>query len=256
MLETFAALFAAHVTADYLAQTRDMVENKHKPGPMARHIAIVALFSVIAIAPALSNPQAWLAIAVLTGIHAAMDLAKTHILPGKKLWPYLLDQVVHIGTIIAIAATFPMLAAEGLWATYLPAFYPYLTQAYLLFGFAVFAVVAGGYAVQILLAQVVPTEDSAQEKGMPDAGRAIGRLERGIILLLMLIGQPAGIAFLIAAKSVLRFGDVQQNRPASEIVIIGTLASVGWAMLCGVALLALLPDGTLETWGLTAYLGP
>ena len=47
---------------------------------------------------------------------------------------------------------------------------------------------------------------------------------------LILTGQAAGIGFLIAAKSVLRFSDTKDDRKISEYVIIGTLASVAWAI--------------------------
>ena len=55
----------------------------------------------------------------------------------------------------------------------------------------------------------------------------------GLIFAFLLIGQPEGVGLLIAAKSILRFGAVKDDRAMSEYVIIGTLASFGWAMLTG-----------------------
>ncbi len=51
---------------------------------------------------------------------------------------------------------------------------------------------------------------------------------------MVLAGQPDGVGFLITAKSILRFGEVSREgatggRGISEYVIIGTLASFGWA---------------------------
>ena len=53
-----------------------------------------------------------------------------------------------------------------------------------------------------------------------------------VILLFVLVGQPEGIGFLIAAKSLLRFGEMtrEHDRRVSEYVIIGTLASFGWGL--------------------------
>jgi hypothetical protein len=48
---------------------------------------------------------------------------------------------------------------------------------------------------------------------------------------MILLGQPEAVGLLIAAKSILRFGAVKDDRAASEYVIIGTLASFGWALL-------------------------
>ena len=81
--------------------------------------------------------------------------------------------------------------------------------------------------------------------GLRNGGRVIGNLERGLIYLLILTGQAAGIGFLIAAKSVLRFGAVKDESRLSEYVIIGTLASFGWAIgvTAGITLLLkLLPS--------------
>ena len=61
----------------------------------------------------------------------------------------------------------------------------------------------------------------------------IGQLERALILLFVLVGEPAAIGFLIAAKSVLRFGEVKEprNRMEAEYIIIGTLASFLFGLL-------------------------
>lgn len=76
-------------------------------------------------------------------------------------------------------------------------------------------------------------------RGLADGGRVIGLLERGLIFVLVLVNQPAGIGFLIAAKSILRFDTASHNQKAGEYVIIGTLASFGWALIAAYATLAL-----------------
>jgi hypothetical protein len=70
-------------------------------------------------------------------------------------------------------------------------------------------------------------------RGFANGGKIIGYLERSLIFMLILVGQPGGIGFLIAAKSILRFGEVkdQQNRMEAEYIIIGTLMSFGYGIL-------------------------
>ncbi len=65
-------------------------------------------------------------------------------------------------------------------------------------------------------------------------------MERGLIFALVLLGQPQGVGLLIAAKSILRFGAVRDDRALSEYVIFGTLASFGWALIAAYATLAVL----------------
>ena len=100
------------------------------------------------------------------------------------------------------------------------------------------ATTAGGYAVSLL---VTPwSEDHTLPEGLPNGGRLIGLLERGIIFMLILAGQWGGIGFLIAAKSVLRFETTSKDQTAGEYVIVGTLASFGWAMAASGATVAAL----------------
>ena len=55
-------------------------------------------------------------------------------------------------------------------------------------------------------------------------------------MLFLLINQPTGIGFLIAAKSILRFGEIKNasERRVAEYIIIGTFLSFGCALLISV----------------------
>ena len=114
----------------------------------------------------------------------------------------------------------------GLWAT-LPALPDTLIAMMALLTGAIIATRAGGFAVGLLMA---PMAEQIDANGLPSGGKLIGLLERGLIYVMILAGQPAGIGFLIAAKSVLRFEATSDEKKA-EYVIIGTLASFGWAMI-------------------------
>ena len=48
----------------------------------------------------------------------------------------------------------------------------------------------------------------------------------------MLVDQPSAIGFLIAAKSVFRFGELRErsNRMEAEYIIIGTMMSFIWGL--------------------------
>ena len=57
-------------------------------------------------------------------------------------------------------------------------------------------------------------------------GRVIGRLERWLLLLFVLVGSYAALGFLVAAKGLLRMREAEQDRRFAEYVVIGTLASI------------------------------
>ncbi|MCX5737477.1 MAG: hypothetical protein NTZ61_03080, partial [Proteobacteria bacterium] len=75
----------------------------------------------------------------------------------------------------------------------------------------------------------------AEDRGLARGGLWIGRLERSLIILFVLVGRYEAIGFLIAAKSVLRFGEVSRpgQRGEAEYVLVGTLASLLLALLTG-----------------------
>jgi hypothetical protein len=64
------------------------------------------------------------------------------------------------------------------------------------------------------------------------AGRAVGFLERLIVYVLVLKGQYAAIGFVLAAKGLARFKELDERRFA-EYVLIGTLLSTLLAVLIG-----------------------
>jgi hypothetical protein len=242
MPATLAALLLAHTLADFIFQTNWMVAHKRRPAAMAAHIAVV-LITAIAATGSL-HP----ALFALAATHALIDAAKSWS-PWKGLAPFLADQALHLVSLIAIALWVPDLWITGFW-TAPPAGGIFGTSLWptastltdqipalmaLIAGF-ILATRAGGFAIGLYM---TPWSE-ASPKGLPGGGRAIGLLERGLIFLLVLTGQAASIGFLIAAKSVLRFGAVGDDRAVSEYVIIGTLASFGWAIAAAFATLAYL----------------
>ena len=75
--------------------------------------------------------------------------------------------------------------------------------------------------------------------GLPHAGKWIGYLERILILTFILTGNLEGVGFLLAAKSVFRFGDLNKAKDIkiTEYVMIGTLISFTIAILVGYAVM-------------------
>lgn len=72
-----------------------------------------------------------------------------------------------------------------------------------------------------------------------DVGWLIGTLERLAVLTLTLLGQWEAIGFVLTAKSIARFAELNDRR-FSELYLTGTLASVGMGAGVGLGLRALL----------------
>jgi hypothetical protein len=235
MIEGFTALLFAHVLADFVLQSAAMAEGKRRPPMLGAHGALVFLTAVAATGSL--HP----ALAALALAHMAIDLLKA--LSGRRgVTSFLVDQAAHLACLVATVWWVPDLWTGGLWSGLAPATLP---AAMAILSGALLATRAGGFAIGALMqpwAAVITLD------GLPAGGRAIGLLERGLIFLMVLARMPEGIGFLIAAKSVLRFGTVKEEAKLSEYVIIGTLASFAWALIAALATLALL--GQLEPLGI------
>lgn len=262
MTETFIALLFAHTLADFVLQNDWIVRNKRNPLALGLHALSVGLTAVIATG---TLHPALLALAL---IHIGIDVGK---LAMTTLWkgagglgPFIIDQALHLASLIALTFWLPDLWAQGLWspeasntggilgtgfwsdATALPV--SHLPAVMVLLTGLILATRAGGFAVGLLMEPFAPHLGKGDaSKSLPGAGRVIGYLERGLIFALVLFGQAQGVGLLIAAKSILRFGAVKDDRRLSEYVIIGTLASFGWALIVAFA--------TLHALALTAPLG-
>ncbi len=249
MAQTLIALFAAHVLADFALQSKAMVRAKTKPHVLALHtlIVVAATLVVLGDAPGIGGLP-WAALAALAVSHAVFDFAKAWraTRASTPLLDFALDQAAHAAVIVGVAATWPTLFADGFWASDAVAEVSRgavtgdraAAALALAAGFWV-CVRVGDFVLQMLMARFKPVAPTSADAGLPNGGAYIGVLERGLIFGFVMVGQFTAIGFLIAAKSVLRFQAVRE-RAASEYVIIGTMASFGWAIAAAL----------LTLWGL------
>lgn len=233
MIETAVALAFAHAMADFVLQTDWIIRRKQRAEVLLLHVAIAVAASWVA----LGFAPAWGALGLIALSHLTLDAAKLR-WGGRGFAGFVLDQAGHMAFLLAAAALAPGAYAEGIWARLAAGPAPPLTllpAAMALAAGLIFVVPAGGHAVAALMTAVQLPSSSLDS--LPRGGRMIGKLERLLILMLVLAGQPDGIGFLIAAKSILRFNELagQPDRHVSEYVIIGTLASYAWAIALGYA---------------------
>ena len=231
MIETFAALFLAHVLADFVFQTRRMVVRKSHPSVLLLHGGTVLLLMFLTLGR-VDTP----ALYVIAASHLAIDAAKLRLPHGPGA--FLTDQAAHLLILAAASLGQPGLWQGGFWAG-LPFPATELPALMLVIGGAIFAIRGGDFATGLIVTSVAP-RNPLQEEGLPGAGRMIGLLERGLAFTFILVGQLEAVGFLLAAKSILRFGAIREDRAASEYVLIGTLASFTWAILTAFAIRALL----------------
>lgn len=232
MIETFTALLFAHALADFAFQSRAMALGKDRAGPLFGHVAVVFGLSYGALGGAL-----WPAV-FIAALHMQIDYAKARLGQQDRLSHFLLDQGAHLMSILAATLLWTDAYATGLWGRLLD-LTAQAPQMMALIAGLLLATRAGQFAVGTLMTPYAATLP-ADAEGLTNGGAVIGLLERGLTFVLVLTGQIAGVGFLIAAKSFLRVGSIEKNRKLAEYVIIGTLASIGWALIAGIATQALI----------------
>ncbi|MEN6572087.1 MAG: DUF3307 domain-containing protein [Anaerolineaceae bacterium] len=239
-IRVFMILLLAHLLGDFVLQFRWIRLQKKRWPVRLLHSAILAALSYVLI----GAWNLWL-VAVITGVtHFLIDWGKIS-LKTRKVWIQLVDQALHAVVIIGVSGyvvTFG--TALPAWFTWQPVF---AWQVVVIATAVILLVPCGGSLIGGLMApyqaqldrnyarqiKQVPSEGKKPIKGLEDGGKVIGYLERLLILVFVLAGQYAGIGFLIAAKSIFRFGEFKEseNRMEAEYIIIGTFASFLYAII-------------------------
>ena len=249
MEETLLALLTGHLLGDFLFQTKWMVSNKNRWPVLLLHVGIITFFTFIL----LGNFHFFLLLGVF-GSHLLFDKIKLSL--NKDNWQHFaLDQLAHFIALIVLSYACQDTAGNGWWPGLINVWYlPWFYAVQCLVSGVILAVPAGGHLIAKLTASISdeleetnPQEDSAADdseerndhpgEGLTNGGMYIGWLERLLTMILILIGHPTGIGFLIAAKSILRFGEIKESRhrKLAEYIIIGTFLSFGWALVVSVA---------------------
>lgn len=230
-LDILLRLLIAHVLGDFVLQPRAWVKDRSKKRYRSVALYLHALLHGVLVMVALGDATQWLPGLVVALTHLGIDLLKSYKDPKSAKW-FVIDQGLHV----------LVLAALWSWLTgYTPindlryAWYDDKTLVMLL------ASIVLTKPVGILIG-VFTSRWSVQLKGkednLPNAGMWIGIIERLLILVFVLGGVVEAVGFLLAAKSVFRFGDLNNpnDRMRTEYVLIGTLLSFGIAI--GVSLWA------------------
>lgn len=88
--------------------------------------------------------------------------------------------------------------------------------------------------VKCLLNKYGIRPDEDEDNDELGRGALIGTLERWIVFLLILLSQYTAIAFVIAAKSIMRYKKIEEDPEFGEYFIAGTLASITVALFVGI----------------------
>ncbi|KAB1068644.1 DUF3307 domain-containing protein [Tamlana haliotis] len=226
MLILALKLILAHLIGDFLFQPNQWVKHKekhkHKSKFLYWHILVHFLALIIVLQ---FNFNYWLGILIIVASHYSIDLLKLYLnkyINSRLLFG--LDQLAHFIIIALVVCIYE----------------PYDFDLNFLFEAETLLFITSLVCLTQVASVVMKTiiskwdlRDFDNESSLKNAGAYIGILERLFVFMFIITNHWEGVGFLIAAKSVFRFGDLSKakDRKLTEYVLIGTLLSFGLAIL-------------------------
>ena len=224
-----AILISIHLLADFLFQTSAYSEKKRKIlKSLLLHCLIYFIVFEIVLLPILQFKKAFLLGMIISVLHFFINFTKNKLeksFPQRRLqiWIFSINQLIHFALLIGMNYIFNLEnSVSNLYINlqgyeYFKTFILYIT---------VFSIVLDPASVLIrkLFISISPKTYPKAYSEELKAGNIIGKLERIIIAILLLNNQFGVIGFVLTAKSIARFKQME-NRDFAEKYLIGTLTS-------------------------------
>ncbi len=232
-------LILAHFLGDFLLQPTAWVKEKEVKKAKSKYLYAHILIHGVIVLLLLWDFNYWLLALLVMISHGVIDVIKLYAQTetNKSNW-FLIDQILHIMSILGLWVLFlkpeinlnQILSSSEIW----------IYASALLFITVVSAIV-----IRELMSSWSATLGDNNDESLSNAGKYIGMLERLFVFVFVITGNWEGIGFLLAAKSVFRFGDLKESkdRKLTEYILIGTLLSFGIAIGVGMLVLKLVVSG-------------
>ncbi|HAX52957.1 DUF3307 domain-containing protein [Muricomes intestini] len=237
-------LLIAHFLADFTFQPVGLAQKKiNNFRLLASHSLIYAGIFFMAVFPFVKFNYAVPTYIIITMAHFLIDWLRTS-LDRKytnrtyKFTSFIVDQILHILIIVSVSFIFSL-------NTHISFIFRNLMQwnlfENLIIYFLIFVIIWDPAAVFIkkLFLYINAQDSNIGDNNDPQIGRIIGKLERVMISSLVLCGQLGAIGFVLTAKSIARYKQLE-DKDFAEKYLVGTLTSATIAFLTTIILKHLL----------------
>jgi len=224
-----AILISIHLLADFLFQTSAYSEKKRKKlKPLLLHCFIYFIVFEIVLLSILQFKKAFLLGMIISVLHFLINFTKNKLeksFPQRRLqiWIFSISQLIHFFIIIAM---YFILNLENSVSNLYINLQGYENFKTIILYISVFSIIfePASLFIRKLFTSISPKTYPKENLEELKAGNIIGKLERIIIAILLLNNQFGVIGFVLTAKSIARFKQME-NRDFAEKYLIGTLTS-------------------------------
>jgi len=222
----FVKLLLAHLLGDFLLQptfwVNDKERKKHKSLYLYLHTFLHFILAWILVG---EQDFGWYALALAIS-HGFIDFLKLYFQTSitKRNW-FTADQILHLSVIVGITLHYNKSSFE----------FSALGNQFWVITTAIILLTRPTSLIIKNTMSIWTPENKSEDESLQNAGNYIGMLERLFVFCFIMTGHFEAIGFLLAAKSIFRFGDLKEakDRKLTEYVLIGTLVSFGIALLIG-----------------------
>jgi hypothetical protein len=228
MIALFSKLLIAHLIGDFILFRNLKLKEKGKRLWKSRRLLLHSVTHFILAWIAITELRYW-HLALFIGIsHYAGEVAVRTLLSRRPQWAFIVDQTLHAVLIFAVSLF--IVTEVSWWNQRIFIEIRWITVAGL-----IAVTFPTAKLIEVFLSQWPPAKSADKIKGLANAGLWIGILERILIYIFIIAGHWEGIGFLLAAKSVFRFGDLTNSKDISltEYIMVGTLLSFCLAVVAG-----------------------
>lgn len=227
----FLKLLFAHLLGDFVFQSdryiKEKESKKHRSPKLYLHALLHGGLSIALVAEISFWPYAL----IITITHLLIDLSKLMFQrDNNRIQWFIMDQLLHLSILVGISL---LLAEQWITISALGK-----ERALLLITAGTFLTLPTSILIRILISGWTPKTEDHREDSLQNAGKYIGILERLFVFTFIMTNHWEAIGFLLAAKSIFRFGDLKESkdRKLTEYVLIGTMLSFGLAVLMGIVI--------------------
>lgn len=223
-------LLLAHFVGDFVLQPDSWVKEKKEQKAKSPKLYLHILVHIGLMLLLVWDLRLLVPVLIIGALHLLIDIWKLYVTKARWQMPaFMLDQLLHLLVIVVIGAG----VAEPQLNISLGAYQDHI----LLFALCLLMLtVVASKVIEVFISRWSPDTEDRDEDSLVGAGSYIGMLERLFVFGFIISGQVQAIGFLLAAKSVFRFGDLKdaKDRKLTEYILIGTLLSFGMAIMTGV----------------------
>jgi hypothetical protein len=231
----FIKLLLSHLLGDFIWQPNSWVTDKeakkHKSIYLYFHILLHGILAAVLVWEVQFIPYA----ALIALTHGIIDLIKLNFQKNttKRTW-FIVDQILHLLVLTGIVFLYENKTIYMFWID---------NRFWILITGFLFITKPISILIKTIISVWNPeNSNNDSDNSLANAGNYIGILERLFVFCFILTGHFEAIGFLLAAKSIFRFGDLKEakDRKLTEYVLIGTLISFGSAIITGLVVQGLL----------------